>query len=97
MSTIGVTQTLGIRDHLAARKPGAVFVDAPVPGSKDPADRGQLLILASGHSTAEPPIRTADPARVSHGMSAPSATRQSRPWFDGQLLGLYVHASPSFG
>ena len=48
MSTIGVTETLGIRDHLAARKPGAVFVDAPVPGSKDPAERGQLLLLASG-------------------------------------------------
>jgi 3-hydroxyisobutyrate dehydrogenase len=52
MSTIGVTETLGTRDHLAARKPGAVFVDAPVPGSKDPADRGQLLILASGPAAA---------------------------------------------
>jgi hypothetical protein len=39
----------------------------------------------------------ADPARVSHGMFAPSATRPSRAWFDGLLLGLYVHASPSFG
>ena len=37
MGTIGVTQTLGIRDRLAARKPGVVFADAPVPGSKDPA------------------------------------------------------------
>lgn len=41
--------------------------------------------------------RSADPARVSHGMFAPSATRPSRAWFEGQLLGLYVHASPSFG
>ena len=34
------------------RKPGAVFADAPVPGSKDPAERGQLLILASGPAAA---------------------------------------------
>jgi 3-hydroxyisobutyrate dehydrogenase len=31
-----------------------VIVDAPTPGSKDPAERGQLLILASG------PAATAD-------------------------------------
>jgi len=36
------------RDRLAARKPGAVFADAPVPGSKEPDGPGQLLILASG-------------------------------------------------
>jgi 3-hydroxyisobutyrate dehydrogenase len=51
MATIGVTETLGIRDRLAARKPGAVFADAPVPG-KDPAGPGQLLILASGPAAA---------------------------------------------
>jgi hypothetical protein len=37
MGTIGVTQTPSIRDRLTARKPGAVFADALVPGSKDPA------------------------------------------------------------
>jgi 6-phosphogluconate dehydrogenase-like protein len=46
------SQTLGIRDRLAASKPGVVFVDAPVPGSKDPAERGQLLLLASGPAAA---------------------------------------------
>jgi len=51
MGTIGVTQTPGIRDRLAARKPGAVFADAPVPGS-NPAGPGQLLILASGPAAA---------------------------------------------
>jgi len=34
------------------RKPGAAFADAPVPGSKDPAGPGQLLILASGPAVA---------------------------------------------
>jgi 3-hydroxyisobutyrate dehydrogenase len=52
MTTIGVTETPGIRDHLAARKPGAVFADAPVPASNDPADRGQLLLLTSGPTAA---------------------------------------------
>ncbi|HET9971730.1 MAG TPA: NAD(P)-binding domain-containing protein [Streptosporangiaceae bacterium] len=52
MGTIGVTETLGIGDRLAARKPGAVFVDAPVPGCKDPAERGQVLLLASGPAAA---------------------------------------------
>lgn len=52
MATIGVTETPGIRDRLAARTPGAVFADAPVPGSKDPAGPGQLLILASGPAAA---------------------------------------------
>ena len=52
MGTIGVTETLGIRDQLAARRPDVVFVDAPVSGSKDPAERGQLRILASGPAAA---------------------------------------------
>ncbi|MER6273430.1 NAD(P)-dependent oxidoreductase [Streptomyces sp900105755] len=45
MSTVGVTATL----RLAELARGAVgFVDAPVSGSSGPADRGQLLVLASG-------------------------------------------------
>jgi 3-hydroxyisobutyrate dehydrogenase len=49
MGTIGVEATLGFRDRLAAARPGVTFVDAPVSGSKGPAEQGQLLILASGH------------------------------------------------
>ena len=30
------------------RRPGVSFVDAPVSGSREPAEKGQLLILASG-------------------------------------------------
>lgn len=52
MGTIGVTETLGIRDRLAARRPGVLFVDAPVLGSKGPAEQGQVLILASGPAAA---------------------------------------------
>jgi len=52
MGTIGVEATLRIKDRLAAQRPGVLFVDAPVSGSKGPAEQGQLLILASGPATA---------------------------------------------
>ncbi len=48
MGTIGVEATLRIRDRLAADRPGVMFVDAPVSGSRGPAQQGQLLILAAG-------------------------------------------------
>jgi 3-hydroxyisobutyrate dehydrogenase len=57
MGTIGVEATLGFRDRLAAARPGVTFVDAPVSGSKGPAEQGQLLILASGPETAAGPLR----------------------------------------
>jgi 3-hydroxyisobutyrate dehydrogenase len=52
MGTIGVEGTIMTRDRLAARRPDVVFVDAPVSGSKGPAEQGQLLILASGPTAA---------------------------------------------
>ncbi len=57
MGTIGVEATRGIRDRLAAQRPGVVFVDAPVSGSKGPAEQGQLLILASGPTAAADRVR----------------------------------------
>jgi 3-hydroxyisobutyrate dehydrogenase len=52
MGTIGVEATISIRDRLAGQRPGVLFVDAPVSGSKGPAEQGQLLILASGPDAA---------------------------------------------
>jgi 3-hydroxyisobutyrate dehydrogenase len=52
MGTIGVEATRTVRDRLAAARPDVVFVDAPVSGSKGPAEKGQLLILASGPPSA---------------------------------------------
>jgi 3-hydroxyisobutyrate dehydrogenase len=52
MGTIGVEATLRFRDRLAAQRPGVLFVDAPVSGSKGPAEQGQLLVLASGPAAA---------------------------------------------
>src|SRR5712691_9635354 len=57
MGTIGVEATLRIRDRLAAQRPGVMFVDAPVSGSKGPAEQGQLLILASGPAAAAEVLR----------------------------------------
>jgi 3-hydroxyisobutyrate dehydrogenase len=57
MGTIGVEATLKIRDRLAAQRPGVMFVDAPVSGSKGPAEQGQLLILASGPAAAADAVR----------------------------------------
>jgi 3-hydroxyisobutyrate dehydrogenase len=52
MGTIGVESTRRIAGRLAAQRPSVVFVDAPVSGSKGPAEQGQLLILASGPAAA---------------------------------------------
>jgi 3-hydroxyisobutyrate dehydrogenase len=57
MGTIGVEGTLRIRDQLAAQRPGVMFLDAPVSGSKGPAEQGQLLILASGPAAAADAVR----------------------------------------
>jgi 3-hydroxyisobutyrate dehydrogenase len=52
MGTIGLAATAGLAGRLAEIRPGALFVDAPVSGSKGPAQAGQLLILASGPPSA---------------------------------------------
>jgi 3-hydroxyisobutyrate dehydrogenase len=52
MGTVGVEATVRFGERLAAQRPGVLFVDAPVSGSKGPAEQGQLLILASGPAAA---------------------------------------------
>jgi 3-hydroxyisobutyrate dehydrogenase len=53
MGTIGISATEEIVRRLAGSRPDVHFVDAPVSGSRGPAEAGQLLILASGPSGAE--------------------------------------------
>lgn len=53
MGTIGVTATTGVAARFAELRPDVLFVDAPVSGSKGPAEAGELLILASGPPEAE--------------------------------------------
>ena len=48
MGTIGLAATTDIASKLRRLRPDVLFVDAPVSGSKGPAEAGELLILASG-------------------------------------------------
>ena len=59
MGTIGLAETTDISSRLGQLRPDVMFVDAPVSGSKGPAEAGQLLILASGPPAAEPVARPA--------------------------------------
>jgi 3-hydroxyisobutyrate dehydrogenase len=52
MGTIGLAETAEIGSRLGELRPDIMFVDAPVSGSKGPAEAGQLLILASGPPAA---------------------------------------------
>jgi 3-hydroxyisobutyrate dehydrogenase len=54
MGTIGLPGTTGLMNSLAKLRPDVMFVDAPVSGSKGPAESGQLLILASGPPQSRP-------------------------------------------
>jgi 3-hydroxyisobutyrate dehydrogenase len=59
MGTIGAAATVRCGERLRQLQPGALYVDAPVSGSKGPAESGQLLILASGPAEAQPVVRPA--------------------------------------
>jgi 3-hydroxyisobutyrate dehydrogenase len=48
MATIGVGPTEWLLSEARSRRPDVAFVDAPVSGSRTPAETGGLLILASG-------------------------------------------------
>ncbi|MGD0378975.1 MAG: NAD(P)-dependent oxidoreductase [Acidimicrobiales bacterium] len=48
MSTIGVAGIERVAAMVAAERPDVILLDAPVSGSKDPAETGQLTIFASG-------------------------------------------------
>ena len=52
MSTIGVAGTDRVTAMASGERPDVMFLDAPVSGSKDPAERGQLTIFASGPGEA---------------------------------------------
>jgi 3-hydroxyisobutyrate dehydrogenase len=52
MSTIGVAGIEAVAALASAERPDVMLLDAPVSGSKDPAERGQLTIFASGPGEA---------------------------------------------
>jgi 3-hydroxyisobutyrate dehydrogenase len=52
MGTIGVQATQQLAAKVADQRPDVWFVDAPVSGTRQPAEAGRLLILASGPEAA---------------------------------------------
>lgn len=52
MGTIGVAATEELAATVAGQRPDLTFVDAPVSGSRAPAESGDLVILASGPESA---------------------------------------------
>ncbi len=52
MSTIGVAGIEQVKALVDAERPDVILIDAPVSGSKDPAEKGQLTIFASGPRSA---------------------------------------------
>jgi 3-hydroxyisobutyrate dehydrogenase len=59
MGTIGAEATTRFSQRLGQLRRDVLYVDAPVSGSKGPADTGQLLILASGPPEAESLVHAA--------------------------------------
>jgi 3-hydroxyisobutyrate dehydrogenase len=59
MGTIGQDAIAELAARLGRERPDVMLVDAPVSGSKGPAEQGQLLILASGPAAAEAVTRPA--------------------------------------
>jgi 3-hydroxyisobutyrate dehydrogenase len=56
MSTIGVAGIEQVAAMVGAERPDVMLLDAPVSGSKEPAEQGQLTIFASGPSEARPRV-----------------------------------------
>ena len=56
MSTIGVAGIDRVAAMAGAERPDVMLLDAPVSGSKDPAEHGQLTIFASGPDEARPRV-----------------------------------------
>ena len=54
MSTIGVKGTATVSSIVEKERPDVFFLDAPVSGSKVPAEQGNLVIFASGSEQARP-------------------------------------------
>lgn len=56
MSTIGVAGIDQVASIVSSQRPDVLLLDAPVSGSTDPAERGELTIFASGPAEARPRV-----------------------------------------
>lgn len=58
MGTIGVSQTESLIQEIRKARPDVVFIDAPVSGTKAPAEQATIAVLASGDQNAAEGIDT---------------------------------------
>ena len=80
MSTIGVAGIDRVAALVDAERPDVMLLDAPVSGSKDPAEQGQLTIFASGPERGPLARRSAlRRARPAHRLGRPG-----RGWIAGE-------------
>lgn len=56
MSSIGVAGTDKLADLVRTQRRDVMFLDAPVSGSREPAERGELTIFASGPQEVRPRV-----------------------------------------
>jgi 3-hydroxyisobutyrate dehydrogenase len=75
MSTIGVAGIERVADLVDAERPDVTLLDAPVSGSSDPAEHGQLTIFASGPEQVRSRVAPSSTPLA----SAPSGSAQSGP------------------
>jgi 3-hydroxyisobutyrate dehydrogenase len=75
MSTIGVSATEELAARVSKERPDVYFTDAPVSGTRGPAEQGQLLILASGPDAARP---VPEPAHAALGRETKWLARRGR-------------------
>ena len=73
MSTVGVAGIERVADLVDVERPDVTLLDAPVSGSRDPAEQGQLTIFASGPEQ----VRCASPPFSTRLASAPSGSARS--------------------
>ena len=75
MSTIGVAGIERVADLVDVERPDMTLLDAPVSGSSDPAEHGQLTIFASGPEQ----VRSRVTPLFERWASAPSGSARSGP------------------
>jgi len=75
MSTIGIAGIERVAGLVESRRHDVTVLDAPVSGSKEPAEQGKLTIFASGPDDARPRVAhgNADAPRTRGGHERPSA------------------------
>jgi 3-hydroxyisobutyrate dehydrogenase len=105
MSTIGTKMTDHLIAETADKRSDIVYIDAPVSGSKTPAEKAQVLVLASGErekATAVDPVFAALGKKTLWLGTAGTGSRMKlvlNCWLNGQMQSLFetVRLAEEFG